>query len=1548
MPHGHDNREDAYVREQFQRYSAKYASNSNANTGSTSKSTTHLNSLSSVASDDSVETLKGGVSNAASTIPPDACLDTKKMPALNTVPSSISVGQYPQGQLFPPSSAGSSALSSRKPSVSGSAGTQTPTTTQMKTITSPKLSAALATRSRSNSLTSTKLFALNQANDGTSSSPIYPMPPNVASSTPHAASPMAISTSVDQYFPSHHNSSSTTVNLTPTVSSPSIRSLNTSTTSTMKSFKPLQKQYVLNEQLYLSSMKNKPVDDYYTRGITSSGNEDDDDFRADEENDDFDNDLSKLNANLGSAMFGNNISTAADRGFRSIDDDELVLMNDTILLERMEWLRSVDPDNSVIENSLNLLTKRGGSKDGLDDSKVSYIETQLILEQLSNIDLVRERLEWQTMLSSVLNGEIVKSEKTKLAKRKPDEIMLNHNDLIWIELKAWFNGRTVEDQSKSLEYAKATADAVFQEVLNYKNEKEGETELIMEDIVTLLNKYYRVMSYWKNIAHMNLEKPITKSSNFISRIETLNSLKNSYEGLQYEIEALKKWTQNDDLDVTFTKDSLDTDGIFKNDRSFAEQIMKEKDIEAIFQKKIFYKHAPLMFKCKLVFLRQKKFIHEMQLPLPVEKLYSLLTFPLRLIQEIISIRLEYARKLKKPTMMMIDQMIDDFSTYIKLSVQIKHTLLEYRSGWKPNIEIPEIFDAKVVEAIEFLFKLLHLKLIDSSKNSFRTFKEPEILFAHWENLKNLGCYITGASTVVAQGFVNITIRLLNRLYLYIIEQQRNTTSFEVPDSARKWVVGVIENVGSFKRKTNRFSNVLTKAFQNSVRYDIQDHNLLLEGLKNSGHFLIYTGGILEQNGIYLIASEELLGCSDEEIMDIIKSAKIGSDLIPKVGINNSLAIYNPPADLSLPEAMFVQKQMRNGVSYYHIQEDNVTQRINNRGKATTTIPDEETEDLVELENRLKMLGYLLVFCPKKPMVWNGEMYNLTTNEPLTMEEFNINIEEDTIVLLNQGSTYALEYQVDKFHHFVGDVISIREKKCAVDSIETALQRINKQYFRMTYIVLANFSSVQKNITATYNDIGFFNIAYLFVKDFAKNFLLLNVATPETKAIIIRLMIQMSIDWLTFVLDECDPANPETFRWCVPAMEFAMQMTNGWNILGIDEKKFKVLKEKIAGCMSLLISHFDITGAREAERINAQQSRPNFDIDDADDDMILAVNSEMRMNAILEMESDVGTKRHYSVGKVIDETDNQSKFLKSLASSISNLSIRWQKRNFIGSGSFGNVYSAVNLDTGDILAVKEIKIQDAKSMKQIFPSLKEEMRVMEILNHPNIVQYYGVEVHRDKVNIFMEFCEGSSLACLLEHGRIEDEMVTQVYTLQLLEGLACLHQSGVVHRDIKPENILLDRNGVIKYVDFGAAKLIAKNGSKKLSLDSTKASTGGKDMIGTPMYMAPETVTGQGHGKFGSDDIWSLGCVVLEMVTGRRPWANLDNEWAIMYHVAAGHLPQFPNKSEISSAGRKFISRSLIQDANKRATAMELLLDPWITQIRKIAFGDSTDSTNCEK
>ncbi len=112
---------------------------------------------------------------------------------------------------------------------------------------------------------------------------------------------------------------------------------------------------------------------------------------------------------------------------------------------------------------------------------------------------------------------------------------------------------------------------------------------------------------------------------------------------------------------------------------------------------------------------------------------------------------------------------------------------------------------------------------------------------------------------------------------------------------------------------------------------------------------------------------------------------------------------------------------------------------------------------------------------------------------------------------------------------------------------------------------------------------------------------------------------------------------------------------------------------------------------------------------------------------------------------------------------------------------------MNLDTGQLMAVKEIRLQDPKLIPNIAGQINDEMRVLETVDHPNVVSYYGIEVHRDRVYMFMEFCSGGSLANLLEHGRIEDEQVIMVYALQLLEGLAYLHELRIAHRDIKPES-----------------------------------------------------------------------------------------------------------------------------------------------------------------
>jgi mitogen-activated protein kinase kinase kinase len=272
-----------------------------------------------------------------------------------------------------------------------------------------------------------------------------------------------------------------------------------------------------------------------------------------------------------------------------------------------------------------------------------------------------------------------------------------------------------------------------------------------------------------------------------------------------------------------------------------------------------------------------------------------------------------------------------------------------------------------------------------------------------------------------------------------------------------------------------------------------------------------------------------------------------------------------------------------------------------------------------------------------------------------------------------------------------------------------------------------------------------------------------------------------------------------------------------------------------------------------------------------------------------------------VGQVLDEEVSEDRSLLFLASSSSNIALKWQQGSFIGGGANGNVYIGFNLDSGGIMAVKEIKVQDLSNSPALYKQIKDESDVMQMLSHPNIVDYYGIEVHRDRVYIFEEYCEGGSLADLLDHGRIEDEDVIMVYTLQMLHGLEYLHSKGVEHRDVKPDSkhqviilisrdlsdllcpcvdILLGANSVIKFVDFGAAKVIVK-GNKTMAKTRRMAAGDGAAMsglAGTPMYMAPEVIKNEKSGRLGAMDIWSMGCVILEFATGHKPWSNLDNEW----------------------------------------------------------------------
>ncbi|XP_026531029.1 mitogen-activated protein kinase kinase kinase 4 isoform X2 [Notechis scutatus] len=258
-----------------------------------------------------------------------------------------------------------------------------------------------------------------------------------------------------------------------------------------------------------------------------------------------------------------------------------------------------------------------------------------------------------------------------------------------------------------------------------------------------------------------------------------------------------------------------------------------------------------------------------------------------------------------------------------------------------------------------------------------------------------------------------------------------------------------------------------------------------------------------------------------------------------------------------------------------------------------------------------------------------------------------------------------------------------------------------------------------------------------------------------------------------------------------------------------------------------------------------------------------------------------------------------------------VTFKWQRGNKIGEGQYGKVYTCISVDTGELMAMKEIRFQpnDHKTIKET----ADELKIFEGIKHPNLVRYFGVELHREEMYIFMEYCDEGTLEEVSRLGL--QEHVIRLYTKQITTAINVLHEHGIVHRDIKGANIFLTSSGLIKLGDFGCSVKLKNN---MQTMPGEVNST-----LGTAAYMAPEVITrakGEGHGR--AADIWSLGCVVIEMVTGKRPWHEFEHNFQIMYRVGMGHKPPIPER--ISPEGKGFLSHCLESDPKMRWTASQLL------------------------
>lgn len=224
---------------------------------------------------------------------------------------------------------------------------------------------------------------------------------------------------------------------------------------------------------------------------------------------------------------------------------------------------------------------------------------------------------------------------------------------------------------------------------------------------------------------------------------------------------------------------------------------------------------------------------------------------------------------------------------------------------------------------------------------------------------------------------------------------------------------------------------------------------------------------------------------------------------------------------------------------------------------------------------------------------------------------------------------------------------------------------------------------------------------------------------------------------------------------------------------------------------------------------------------------------------------------------------------------------YQLGDCLGKGAFGSVFRALNMNTGETVAVKQVKLADLPKSELRVITL--EIDLLKNLDHPNIVKYRGFVKTSESLNIILEYCENGSLHSISKNFGKFPEHLVGIYMSQVLHGLLYLHEQGVIHRDIKGANILTTKQGLVKLADFGVA---------------TKTTTFHESsVVGTPYWMAPEVI--ELSGATTASDIWSLGCTVIELLDGKPPYHKLQPMHALFRIVNDDHPPLPEGASPVS-------------------------------------------------
>ncbi|KAF1869145.1 hypothetical protein Lal_00048426 [Lupinus albus] len=254
---------------------------------------------------------------------------------------------------------------------------------------------------------------------------------------------------------------------------------------------------------------------------------------------------------------------------------------------------------------------------------------------------------------------------------------------------------------------------------------------------------------------------------------------------------------------------------------------------------------------------------------------------------------------------------------------------------------------------------------------------------------------------------------------------------------------------------------------------------------------------------------------------------------------------------------------------------------------------------------------------------------------------------------------------------------------------------------------------------------------------------------------------------------------------------------------------------------------------------------------------------------------------------------------------------WVRGKCIGKGAFGTVDIAVDKSNGQVFAVKSVDLKTG--LPGQIEALENEIKILRQMNSPHVINILGDDITCEGTtsyqNLHLEYMPGGTVGDM-DHADV-DELLVRRYARCLVHALRHVHERGFVHCDVKGRNVLLAGEGsVAKLADFGSAVEF----------------TGGDHVLprGSPMWMAPEVIRREYQGP--ESDVWSLGCTVIEMVTGRMPWE--DDGFDTLSRIGfSGELPEFP--AELSELGCDFLEKCLRRERKERWSCDQLLQHPFL-------------------